>query len=84
MIEHYFKFAQNVVYYREKAKRSRHPYESMEAYVKDQQWYWNRAITNEQYIIDYANRLIERLEWEAKRSSNSLSVHHPILLRPAM
>ena len=67
MIEHYFKFAQNVVYYREKAKRSRHPYESMEAYVKDQQWYWKRAITNEQYIIDYAVRLIERLEREAKR-----------------
>lgn len=84
MIQHYFKFAQNVIYYREKARRRRYAYESMEAYVADQQWNWNRSIVNEQYVIDYATRLIERLEWEAKRSSNLLSVHHPILLQPVM
>lgn len=59
-------FAKNVIHYREKARRSRRPYESVEAYVKDQQWNWNRALANEQYIIDYANRLLRWSELETR------------------
>jgi hypothetical protein len=51
-------FAKRILHYREKAREKRMPYERKGEYVARQQWYWQRAITNEEYIINAANYLM--------------------------